>query len=562
MLKIAFSYIRFSTPEQAKGDSHRRQLELSRAYAAKNGLTLDESLQPDRGISAFQGRNRTEGNLAAFLARVKDGTVAKGSALLVESLDRLSREEVEEALYAFLDIVRSGIDIHTLADGQVFRKGKMKTEQLMLSLFVMSRANEESLRKSERCGIAWSRKRHNANGKAAMSSRVSAWLKATKGKPIEVVPERAAIVRQIFDWAAAGIGQYQIADKLTAAKVRPWGPKRNDVLPRWSPAYVRDILASRAVLGEYQPMSKWTTKIDDDGNEVRVKLKRRQPDGPLVTDYYPQIIPTALWHKVQMARQDFAKAKFGESLHAGRSKFSTANLFRKMVWDVQNNAPMVFRKYEGHPCLVTTHRQSLRQHKIAYPLFEEVLLRFLRSADWRELAKEGLSPEGQKLLFVREKLAKELDAALKIRSRYEALLDDPESATDDRINKKYKAASKEVRRVQEAYNALDAEIVASRTGSELLAATKGIEIIRIDRHSDDGRNKLRLFLAQRIERIEITFKVTFLSAPDSNRTVANISPGEGQTLIRIIFKGGAERLAILKGKKLTALELSEYKPTS
>jgi hypothetical protein len=61
------------------------------------------------------------------------------------------------------------------------------------------------------------------------------------------------------------------------------------------------------------------------------------------------------------------------------------------------------------------------------------------------LNQEGLSPEGQKLLFVREKLAKELDAALEIRSRYEAFLDDPESATDDRINKKYKAASKEVR---------------------------------------------------------------------------------------------------------------------
>src|ERR1700738_2375783 len=144
MPKIAYSYIRFSTAEQAKGDSLRRQLKISREYAAKTGLILDESLQPDRGISAFKGRNRTEGNLAAFLARVKDGTVAKGSALLIESLDRLSREEVEEALYAFLDIIRSGIEIHTLSDGQVYIRGKIKTEQLMVSIFVMSRANEES----------------------------------------------------------------------------------------------------------------------------------------------------------------------------------------------------------------------------------------------------------------------------------------------------------------------------------------------------------------------------------------------------------------------------------
>src|SRR6516165_6806666 len=128
-MKTAYSYIRFSTAEQEEGDSLRRQLELSRDYAAQNGFTLNESLKPDRGVSAFQGRNRTEGNLAAFLARVKDGSVKKGSALFVESLDRLSREEVEEALYGFLDIIRSGVEIHTLSRTrtQVYRKGQLKT---------------------------------------------------------------------------------------------------------------------------------------------------------------------------------------------------------------------------------------------------------------------------------------------------------------------------------------------------------------------------------------------------------------------------------------------------
>ena len=39
-----YSYIRFSTSEQLKGDSLRRQLELTREYADKHGLVLDESL--------------------------------------------------------------------------------------------------------------------------------------------------------------------------------------------------------------------------------------------------------------------------------------------------------------------------------------------------------------------------------------------------------------------------------------------------------------------------------------------------------------------------------------
>jgi DNA invertase Pin-like site-specific DNA recombinase len=194
-VKQAYSYIRFSSPEQARGDSLRRQLEASRYYADKHGFVLDESLQPDRGVSAFRGKNRTEGNLAAFLAKVKDGTVAKGSVLLVESLDRLSREEVEEAMFSFLDIVRAGVEIHTLSDGQAYRRGQMKTEQLMLSLFVMSRANEESERKSQRIGAAWRNKKANAaqTPGVAITAKVPAWIVAKKGQPMKL-NERAEVV--------------------------------------------------------------------------------------------------------------------------------------------------------------------------------------------------------------------------------------------------------------------------------------------------------------------------------------------------------------------------------
>jgi DNA invertase Pin-like site-specific DNA recombinase len=555
MPRTAISYTRFSSPRQALGHSEERQVESAREYAKEKGFVLKEVV--DRGLSGYTGRNVSEGALGALIKQVKAGALPKNLILLVEDPDRISRETWAKAYpKVYQPLSEAGIEIHFLSFRGVLRPEHSFTDLLQIGI-KHDQGNLESEKKSERCGESWKKKRYNANGKAAMSSRVPAWLKAQKGKPIELRSERAGIVRQIFDWAAQGIGQYAITDRLIRARVPPWGPKRLGVPPRWTPAYVRDILASRAVLGEYQPMSKWTIRTDDEGNAVRFKLKQRQPDGPLVTDYYPQIIPHSLWADVQKARQDFAKAKFGESLHSGRNKFSTANLFRKMVWDVQNNAPMVFRDYLGHPCLVTTHRKDLRQNKISYPLFEEVILRFLKSADWKELAKDDLGPEAQKLLLGREKLAKELDGALKIRSRYEALLDDPETATDDRINEKYKAASKEARRAQEACSALEAEISASRSGSALIAETKGIEITRTDRSSVEGRTKLRLFLAQRIERIEVTFRVEIITAP--SQTVPGIESGKGRILIRIIFKNGAHKLAILNGKKLARLELGAYK---
>ena len=115
----AYSYLRFSTPEQATGDSSRRQIEAAERWAAKNGMTLDTSLRmEDRGISAFRGKNARTGALGAFLAAVDDGVVPEGSYLLVENLDRVSRADPWDALPVFQQIINAGVIIVTLMDGR------------------------------------------------------------------------------------------------------------------------------------------------------------------------------------------------------------------------------------------------------------------------------------------------------------------------------------------------------------------------------------------------------------------------------------------------------------
>ncbi len=90
----AYSYVRFSTPEQAKGDSMRRQTAGSDAVAKEFGWTLDETLTlRDLGVSAFKAKNAKVGALAIFLKAVENKTVPAGSVLIVESLDRLTRRD-------------------------------------------------------------------------------------------------------------------------------------------------------------------------------------------------------------------------------------------------------------------------------------------------------------------------------------------------------------------------------------------------------------------------------------------------------------------------------------
>ncbi|WP_050994975.1 recombinase family protein [Bradyrhizobium liaoningense] len=82
-LPRAYSYVRFSTPEQAKGHSLQRQTDAARAWAAATKVTLDDELTfQDKGVSGFTGANRETGELGVFLERVKDGTIPHGSWLL------------------------------------------------------------------------------------------------------------------------------------------------------------------------------------------------------------------------------------------------------------------------------------------------------------------------------------------------------------------------------------------------------------------------------------------------------------------------------------------------
>ena len=527
MQRVAFSYTRFSTLAQEQGDSECRQIEAARRYAAEHGYILDESIAVDRGKSAYTGKNISEGALGEFIKRIEARQIPKGSILLVESPDRVSRQRFSDAYPTYQRILNAGIEIHFLSIRDVLIPDHSFTDILRVGVEI-DRANAESVLKSERVGAAWTKKRQQANGKAAMSARVPVWLKAVKGKPIEVIPERAAIVRKMFEWAAKGLGAYMICDKLVKAGVPAWGPVFKGRPPRWTPYYVSDTLRNRATIGEYTPHTK----------KLVSGVKRRVPDGEPIM-YYPPVVPLSLFQKVHAARMAFAQSKFGESLNAGKDLHSDKNLFKKLVWDANNDAPMVYR-HGTHPYVVTTHRKNLRQHKISYALFEKIMLEFLSSADWKAIAGDG-SMIPAELLAKQESLAREIEDKAKILARYEALIDDPNSDHFERISDKYKALAAKSKKLAEEKAALESQIEGQNAGKSLLTETEGIDIYRVSRTSKEDRLKLRLYLAQRIQRIDLTFGATVLTAGP----VKNVQGGEGKIVAKLTFVNGAVKWAII-----------------
>ncbi len=240
--QVYYSYHRVSTDLQIKGHGRKRQLEASRAYAAANGLELAEGGElEDIGVSGYTGANLRDGALGGFLDEIRSGGVKPGTTLIVESLDRLSREQVLAAQSLFLSIVQAGINIVTLTDNRVYEAGKTDLGDLIVSLVIMNRAHEESSTKSWRLSAAWKNKRNSAASKKPMTKWCPAWLILADDRSEYLeIPKRVNVVQQIFKDCADGIGIYKIAHRLNQSKT----PTFNE-LDGWHQSYVAKILANK-----------------------------------------------------------------------------------------------------------------------------------------------------------------------------------------------------------------------------------------------------------------------------------------------------------------------------
>jgi DNA invertase Pin-like site-specific DNA recombinase len=366
----AYSYIRFSTPEQIKGDSLRRQIELSEIYAEKHNLNLDKSLTiKDLGVSAYDSSNISKGSLGIFLQAVKESRVPEGSYLLVESLDRLSRAQVLTALKIFISILDEGIVICTLTDGMQYSRESVDKNfsELLISLTIMSRAHEESKTKSLRLSAAWKQKRKGLAVKK-FSAQCPYWMTLDKSKnEFEVNKNHVNVVNYIFELAGSGLGNYSIVKRLNSEGIKNFG--RAD---SWSTSSVQALVNNRAVLGEFQPH----TKVN----------KKRVPDGEPISDYYPVIVSDELFYRVNELR----KGKVLKN-SAGPKGATYTNLFSGFCKCAYCGGPMNYFNKGGKRatsgrwkylvCINGKNGLGCDTTHVQYPNFEESFLEDLTELD-------------------------------------------------------------------------------------------------------------------------------------------------------------------------------------
>ena len=566
----AYSYIRFSSVKQQKGDSVERQTKLSENYAAKHGLALDtEESMRDLGISAYDRSNLKKGALGQFLQRVEENRIPRGSYLLVESLDRLSRDKVMDALTIFLSILQAGIIIVTLADDQVYSQERANDNwaSLIMSIVIMSRAYEESAMKSMRIRSSWDAKRKNIGNKR-LTARCPYWLKPAEGdKGFDFIAERVEVVRRIFQMSRDGIGNSTIVKTLNMENVPLFSDKSNG----WQTSYVQKTLSNHAIFGELR------LNLQRDGEMTPVAV---------IPDYYPAIMSKEEWLIA-------ASTRAARSTRGGVSKGKhLSNLFSGLLRCGYCGGPMNMGGYSKKlsggarklskyiACSNARRGLGCKFIQWEYTDFENFMLRFCKAIDLAQVL--GVNRDGESLInSALQRLEKIKQEIVNVSGRNQSLVNaleifdqgEPPHAITNRITENQ---ATEIRLIDEKKRVEDE--ILKLTNSRVDATvhqTLIVELLnKLNQLEGIDLHLLRIRLSEAIRRV-ITKIVTFpggrwytedeveyfrrdLVASDelNDETIESMcaklytEPNKKNKMLMITFQNGEHRTILSSGKVL------------
>ncbi|ORM57852.1 recombinase family protein [Pantoea rodasii] len=205
-----------------------------------------------------------DGELAEFVKLVDLGEIGDGHALVIYSLDRLSRRSSwdEDTIQK---VVKSGVIINDVSTPVVLRKDDQFSKIIME--LIISRGNNESKIKSERSTAGWEKRLKEAKelGKV-FTKKLPRWLSADDNGYV-VITEQVEIIKRIFKEYTNGLTSPIIARRFNEEGIKSTG---NSL---WRPSTI--------------------TKLIKD-ERLRGNLKRNS-DGTLIPNIFPVIIENELF---------------------------------------------------------------------------------------------------------------------------------------------------------------------------------------------------------------------------------------------------------------------------
>ncbi len=503
-----YSYIRFSTPEQKLGDSERRQVEKAKAWAKRKGLTLDETLV-DEGRSGFKGTHRKQGHLGRFLARVLAGDVPRGSYLVVENADRLSREGLVTTVVEVIDkLWKHGVTIVTLSPEEEYPPGCDREAKFIAFTLYLQRGQDESERKRDRAHEAWKDKRGRAREDGhLLTKKIPAWLRFNaETKKLEFVPGAKETIKCIFKMRLEGMGKEPMARRLNADGAWHRG--------KWGASYIEKILRNPSTHGAFQPCIR--QEVDVEG----VKRQRHVPEGETIPDYFPAAIDKETFDAVQRTfKRQGQRGRNGKEGNLLRGLAYCAYCSGPCHFDDKGSGPkggqkLICGNYKSGRVCSARVRPGCKRHEtpsMSYPEIEGLVLSLLDDIDPKDVLppsqdEESLVKAAQDRLT---RIGEDIAQARRVIAARQRILD--ESLNDAEVKVALAAVARQEERIAqleeqqgEACEALRKVQGSREKFTKAQAELKSVRDLLAKRPKDgELRRRVRTILSEIVERIVV-----------------------------------------------------------
>jgi site-specific DNA recombinase len=316
---ICAAYARFSS-ELQKATSIEDQIRVARTYAEQQGWTLDERrIYSDAGISgsSIDGRPGLQALMAAAAQQPRPFDV-----LLVDDSSRIARD-LADAIRTMQMLRFFGVRVIYIS--QHIDSANDQAETLIAVHGLVDGLYLQEATKKIRRGLAGQHARGFATGSITFGYRTVAvpdpagkvdadGRPTLLGKRVEIHPEEAATIVQIFEWYAGSMGVETIMVRLNREGQR--GPRGQ----RWRAGAVRRILKNE----KYRGLLIWGQRTFDRRPGTRQKVLRPVPRDQWHMQERPElrIVSDELWQRCRQRAAEVRQAfdlKPGKSLVRGRN---------------------------------------------------------------------------------------------------------------------------------------------------------------------------------------------------------------------------------------------------
>jgi len=291
--KKVCAYVRVSTDNEEQKTSYDAQVDEYTKRIEQNPEWEMVGIYADEGISGTSTKHRKQFNLMMDAAR--SGQI---DLILTKSISRFARNTVD-----CLNHIR---EMRTFNVEIFFEKENIYSSDPKVDflLTIMSSiAQEEARNISE--NVNWNvQKRFREGVPIVNAQRFLGYTKDKKGGNLVVVPEEAAVVKQIYSLYINGMGTLDIARRMMAD-----GIKTGSGSTQWRASSVQCILKNEKYTGDL--LQQKTVTVDYLSHK-RVKNKNIAPQFHMENSH-EAIIDKETFYLAQRIREDRAKASMGSN---------------------------------------------------------------------------------------------------------------------------------------------------------------------------------------------------------------------------------------------------------